>query len=1281
MRFGLVVAFWIAALAVGPAAAQVLITTDSLPPGTVNVPYSVTLTATGGDKTYRWSVTSGSLPDGLSLNVNGRISGIPTRAGSFSFAVRVESGDASAGKLLAIVIAPGLSITTASLPTGTVGTAYSQTLTATGGSPPYTWTLTGGSLPAGLTLTGATIAGTPTAADTSTFTVRASDGQAFAERQLSIVITSPLQITTASLPAGTVGTAYSQTLTATGGTPPYTWTVTAGSLPAGLSLSGATIAGTPTAVGTSTFTVRVSAGQTTAERQLSIVINPPPLQITTASLPAGTVGTAYSQTLTATGGTPPYTWTVSGGSLPAGLSLSGATIAGTPTAAGTSTFTVRVSAGQTTAERQLSIAINPPALQITTTSLPAGTVGAAYSQTLAATGGTPPYTWAVIGNLPAGLTLSGATIAGTPTAAGISTFTVRVSDGQASAERQLSITISPPALQITTASLPAGTVGTAYSQTLAATGGTPPYTWTLSGGNLPAGLSLSGAAIAGTPTAAGTATFTVRVSDGQATAERQLSIEIAVPALRITTTSLPPATVGVSYSQPLSAAGGTPPYTWTIVGTAPPGLAISGNTIAGVPTAAFSAPITVRVSDTGGRDATAQLTFTVQPAPLQITTASLPRAIAGTAYMQQLMVTGGTPPYTWTAADELPPGLSLINGAISGTPTAAGSFSFAVRVTDAQSRTTANTFALTIGPGLTVAALSLPDGSVGTPYSAEVTATGGSPPYSWTFSAGTLPEGLALNGSTGLLSGTPRSAGQYSFSIRVRDAAGVEVTRAYTVQMAAGLIIATAPVLPGGTSGGPYSATLTAAGGRTPYTWSVTAGALPAGLSLDPSTGVISGKPGSSGDFRFTAQVVDNAGLRATKEFTLAIAGALVISSAPNLPDGSVGLEYAVPLTVAGGTRPFVWSVEAGAVPPGLSLEPGTGMLAGKPTAGGTFTFTARVTDSLSAIADKQFQVRIVAGLSIASGALANGIVGSPYTQALSASGGAPPYTWSVTAGALPPGLVLDSARGAITGTPSAGGNFPFTLRVADSSGAFAVREHTIAVSLPSLPSVSINGGADVLQPLQQPLVSVALTAPYPTQITGQLALSFEPDADVPGDDPAVQFATGGRVASFTIPANAAAASFSVPALAFQTGSVSGTIRLRLSMGAGSVDLTPPDGAVRSMRIPRSEPRIVASTAATSTTGFEVRITGLSPPRELSTANVRLTGVPGGDLQTVDLTVPLGESSARWYADPAARQFGSQFTLILPFSVQGNVRSIDTVTVTLQNRSGVSQPASVKLAP
>lgn len=160
-----------------------LITTTSLPPGTVNTPYHATLSATGGQPPYTWTVIQGSLPHGLTLNASsGLISGTPTAAGAFNFTVQVsdsESPPAAATAPLSITVQSVLSITTTSLPPGTVNSPYSATLAATGGLPPYAWSIIRGSLPNGLALNvgGGVISGTPTVNGTFNFTVQVSDSE------------------------------------------------------------------------------------------------------------------------------------------------------------------------------------------------------------------------------------------------------------------------------------------------------------------------------------------------------------------------------------------------------------------------------------------------------------------------------------------------------------------------------------------------------------------------------------------------------------------------------------------------------------------------------------------------------------------------------------------------------------------------------------------------------------------------------------------------------------------------------------------------------------------------------------------------------------------------------------------------------------------------------------------------------------------------------------------------------------------------------------------------
>ena len=279
------------------------ITTSSLPGGTVNQPYSTSISGSGGKTPYTWVVTP-ALPANLSLDATtGAITGTPVTEGTSSLTVTLldsSSPQQVVQESLTLTINPipaPLSITTTSLPDGNVGQAYNQPVQATGGTGALTWSLDPGTtLPQNLSLdpTTGVISGTPTAAGTSSFTVRVADTAGQADTQaLSIRINppSPPTITTTSLPGGTVGLPYSQVLQATGGTGTLVWSLSAGSLPANLTLSPAgTISGTPTNTGTSNFTVKVTDALAQSDTQaLSIAVSAA-LTITTTSLPNARVG-------------------------------------------------------------------------------------------------------------------------------------------------------------------------------------------------------------------------------------------------------------------------------------------------------------------------------------------------------------------------------------------------------------------------------------------------------------------------------------------------------------------------------------------------------------------------------------------------------------------------------------------------------------------------------------------------------------------------------------------------------------------------------------------------------------------------------------------------------------------------------------------------------------------------------------------------------------------------------------------------------------------------------
>ncbi len=764
-----------------------------------------------------------------------------------------------------------------------------------------------------------------------------------------------------------------------------------------------------------------------------------------------------------------------------------------------------------------------------------------------------------------------------------------------------------------------------------------------------------------------------------ATATQPLSITIApaLPPLQINTASLPIASLGQTYGQSLTATGGTGTYSWSVTsGSLPGGLSLSSNgQISGTPTAPGTSNFTVAVND-GKTTTTRPLTITVS-APFSIDTTPLPGGTVGVAYQTTLTATG-IAPYTWTlASGQLPDGLTLntLTGVIRGTPTRAGAFAFKVQATDSTLATASADLSITIRAPLAVTTASiLSTGSAGASYVQAFTAGGGLSPYTWSLT-GTLPAGLNFS-TSGRLTGIPTQVGSFPITVQVTDAASAKANAQYVLQVVSGLAIATPPVLPSATSGVPYSFTLQPAGGTAPYQWIVTSGSIPNGLTFT-SAGLISGTPTSSGTFNFSVNLTDANSNTAQKAFTLTVAGPLLITSTA-LPPGFTGAPYSQTFSASGGAPPYSWSVSSGSLPAGLILEAPTGVLTGTPTATGNFQFTVTLTDANSISAQRQFTVSIATGLSITTpGQLPPATAGSAYRFELAASGGNAPYSFSIVQGNLPAGLSLNGAAGTIEGTPTAAGTFNFTAQVSDASNLTATRALTLTVGLPDLPAISITGVSGALQPLQQSPVDVALASPYPVPVTGTLNLAFTPTGSNPADDPAVQFSTGGRSATFTIPANTTHATFGAPSFGIQAGSSMGSITVSVvSLTAAGTSLPVAGGVAKTASLPAGPPVIRSLSLTRASGGIQLELVGLSPTRELTEARVTFQPAPGTTLQNQSVQVPLAEVAKGWFQDGKSAPYGSQFTLTLPFTFQGSV-SISSVSVVLVNGSGQSQAMSV----
>ncbi len=362
---------------------------------------------------------------------------------------------------------------------------------------------------------------------------------------------------------------------------------------------------------------------------------------------------------------------------------------------------------------------------------------------------------------------------------------------------------------------------------------------------------------------------------------------------------------------------------------------------------------------------------------------------------------------------------------------------------------------VTVNPAILLPTTTFINATVATAYTKQITAaTGGTAPYTYALAAAsTLPLGLTIS-STGLLTGTPTTAGTYTFGITVTDSKNCKVTTSYTLKVTNALVLG-ALTLPNGTVGTLYpTQTIPAAtGGSTPYVYTATN--LPPGLTFDPTTRAITGTPTVSGTFVVPVKVTDADGNSVIKDYTIVVKDPLSLPAA-TLADGTVGTLYPTQTIPAatGGSTPYVYT--ASNLPPGLTFNTSTREITGTPTTPGTYVVAVTVTDGDNKTANRNYTIKVTDALSLPAKTLVDGTVGTVYvTETLPAAlGGVGPYTYAAVN--LPPGLNFNTATRQVSGTPTQAGNYSITLTATDAEGKKVSNNYALkvigALSLATMP-------------------------------------------------------------------------------------------------------------------------------------------------------------------------------------------------------------------------------------